>query len=527
MVRDELHRASKRQRRQSASGLSIEQADSIQCWLDESYPNQEPSIEDKVLKAPHTMPRKSDAVLPSPVDSFDRTTTTSRKSERSAASVHDSDYHESLSYRNIYIEREDPPAELIRRATRMITRERASPEMDDIMTEKLTRKSRRIRNEAEDVIIKQLAHHLIPSMNEVPDRRLEMNSDQPWTNCVSVPLDPSILTDPLPLPKPKPDLAFGYSQAAFTRNQLGTIKLLVDDEYGRSFAVPDQKLHFPFLCIEFKSQAKNGTHYLATNQAAGAGAVAVRGTMDLTERSFGLQRLDYEEPQFFSVTIDHQLACVNVHWLRAPVGGGKHSFHVEGLSQHLLKDADGIRAVVRAIKNILDDGTDKRLRTLCEALDAYRAIVVRNREAADPRKVHAAQVKWQGRPGEGPREPMLEQTSTKNMRHAPVPKQASTDELITEQWKKQKQNRHGTDAAQNSGLNISTVAPTSTARHTAGNATKSVPNFVTKTSTPSRHTTAGGAVEPRRQVRPSQKLLESRKHMIDNQGVKPRSRHEL
>ena len=83
-----------------------------------------------------------------------------------------------------------------------------------------------------------------------------MNADQPWFNSVPVPLDPDVLTNPLPLPKPKPDLAFGYSDTAFNHKQLLTIDLLIHDQFGRSYAVPDQKIRFPFLEIEFKSQAK-------------------------------------------------------------------------------------------------------------------------------------------------------------------------------------------------------------------------------------------------------------------------------
>jgi hypothetical protein len=67
------------------------------------------------------------------------------------------------------------------------------------------------------------------------------------------------------------------------------------------------------------------------------------------------------------------LAC---HWVNPPVEGGQYSFHVEGLSKHLLDDANGIRAVRRAVKNILDYGGDTRLRTLCHALDAYREKVI-------------------------------------------------------------------------------------------------------------------------------------------------------
>jgi hypothetical protein len=83
----------------------------------------------------------------------------------------------------------------------------------------------------------------------------------------------------------------------------------------------------------------------------------------------------------FSVTMDRELVRINAHWLSAPTDGGKYSFHVEGLSQHLLRDTNGLRAVTRAIKNILDYGSDIRLRKLCEALDAYREKIVLGREA--------------------------------------------------------------------------------------------------------------------------------------------------
>ena len=309
--------------------------------------------------------------------------------------MHDTDYRNSLRYRNVYIERHDPPVELVRRATKIISRPRASPEMDDATIQKLRCKSRGLQNEAKEEIIQQLGPHIIPAMDDLPDPRLARNADQMWSNSVPVPLKPSILTNPLPLPRPKPDLAFGYSEAAFTENQLGTIDILVDDQFGRSYAVPDQKLRFPFLDIEFKSQAKNGTHYIATNQAAGAGAIALNGHLELIRRSFGMEGFDYDEPQFFSVTMDHQLACVNVHWLSAPTDDGQYKFHVEGLSKHLLDDGNGLRAVVRAIKNILEYGSDPRLRKLCDALDAYRKTVIAEREAMNRQREQSYNAKSQ------------------------------------------------------------------------------------------------------------------------------------
>ncbi|KIW84475.1 hypothetical protein Z517_03725 [Fonsecaea pedrosoi CBS 271.37] len=372
---DESNHQAKRPRRRLAQYAEArskppDKEESIENWLEGSSWSRRASTEHQT-HLPETvikMHRKAaGTVLPSPGNSFESTTSSSRRSEKFTASVHDTEYRQSLRYRNIYIERENPPPELMRRAQRIISRSRVSPEIDDATIEELKRTSRRLQDDTEDMIIKQL----------------EVNADQLWCNAVPVSLNANVLTTPLPLPKPKPDLAFGYSQAAFTEKQLMTIDLLVDDQFGRSYAIPDQKVRFPFLEIEFTSQAKNGTHYIATNQAAGAGAIALNGNMDLTQRSFGMDKFDYEEPQYFSVTMDHQLACINVHWLGAPAEGGQHSFHVEGLSQHLLRDENGIRAVSRAIKNILDWGVDPWLRALCAALDAYRETVVRNREAAN------------------------------------------------------------------------------------------------------------------------------------------------
>jgi len=370
----------------SARNIPPGKEDSIERWLEESSwsrrvsPEHQPRLSEAVIK----MPRKAAPFFPSPVSSIESTTSASRESEKSTASVHDTDYRDALSYRNIYIESERPPMELMLRAHRIISRQRLSPEMDDATVQKVKENARKLQNEAEDKIIKQLAPHIIPAMTEIPDLRLEMNTDQQWFNSIPIPLDASILTTPLPLPKPKPDLTFGYSRAAFTRNQLGTIDLLVDDQFGRSHAIPDQKIRFPFLQVEFKSQAKNGTHYIAANEAAGAGAIALNGNMNLIQRSFGIDKFDYEEPQYFSISMDHQLACVNVHWLRAPAEGGQHSFHVEGLSKYLLDDEKGIRAISRAIKNILDHAADAQLRKLCNALDAYRDTVVRSRAMANP-----------------------------------------------------------------------------------------------------------------------------------------------
>ncbi|KAG9781963.1 hypothetical protein KCU88_g3342, partial [Aureobasidium melanogenum] len=367
----------------------------LECFLSTVYP---PEVESQLSEGSDDMSRRPAPVLPSPGNSSEAPTSSSRKSEKSTASVHDTDYRESLRFRNIFIEREDPPPELMRRAHRIISRPRASPELDDAVVQEVRNRSRKLQHEAEDVIKQQIAAPLIPAMAKVPDERLTMHTDQLWYNSVPVPLARSMVSNLLPLPKPKPDLAFGYSETAFTEDQLDTIRLLIDDQFGRSYAVPDQQTRFPFLEVEFKSQAKNGNLYIATNQAAGAGAIALNGQMDLVQRSFGMENFDYHEPQYFSITMDHRMAQINIHWLRAPTDGGRHSFHVEGISDHLLRDANGIRAVSRAIKNILDYGTDARLRAICKALDAYRETVPhRELDGAQAERFRHLILEWKAR----------------------------------------------------------------------------------------------------------------------------------
>lgn len=315
--------------------------------------------------------------LPLRSDTLSRFGTACTRSAATAASVRDSDYHESLALRNIYIERVEPPSELMRRAREIMAHRGAGPQADDATAQVLVRIARTLRCENEDTIIGSLSPII-----HVPDERLAMSSNRLWSDSVPIALVPGMLNIPLRLPNPKPDRAFGYSPLVFTNNQRGTINLLVDDEFGKSYAMPDKILRFPFLSIEFKSQANGGTHSIATNQAAGAGAIALYGHLELMRRSSRAQNLDMNEPQFFSATIDHELVRINAHWLRGgPSEGRPYDFHAETVERYFLTEKEGVRAAMRAIQNILDYSLGERLKNICEALDAYREIFIAARDA--------------------------------------------------------------------------------------------------------------------------------------------------
>ena len=354
----------------------------VEAWLSTSCE----ATDDENSLAALNLVGADDMPLPSPSDSGASIalTSSSKKSDKSSASVKDTDYRKSLAYRNIYIECEDPPIGLMRRAKEIITASRSSPEVDEVAAREVKKISRQLRTKNEEDIIQRLAPSVIPGMDGILDPRLESSADQQWANFVPVPLKPSVSTNPppLPLPKPKPDKAFGYSEKAFTENQLDTIRLLTD-RFGQSYATPDKGLLFPFLDDEFKSQGKGGSHVIATNQAAGAGAVAMIGLVELRRRGLGLNTIDYDEPQFFSLSVDHSTVHVHVHWLNVGAEDGQFSFHMEELSLHYLRDLDGLRTVHRTVKNILDWGRKERLQAIRKLLDAYREKFQTERAAAE------------------------------------------------------------------------------------------------------------------------------------------------
>ena len=402
--------------RKSGSRLSQCKKDFIDNWLSEScWSRSTLIINERLLQElSDNMSPKSANVLPSSGDTFNSAVPSS---EKSASSVHDLNYRDSLRYRNIYIQRQKPPVELIRRVVRIISRSRASSETDDFTAQELTDTARRLQDEGEEKIVQQLAPHIIPAMTKIPDQRLAGSADQQWSNFVPVPLDPDVLINLPSLPKPKPDLSFGYSEAAFNHKQLMIIDLLIDDQSKQSYAVLDQTLRFPFLNVEFKSQAKNGTHYVATNQVAGAGAIAMNGNLELIRRSFGAESFDFEEPHFFSVTMDHQLACVNVHWVCNSAEGGQYSFHVEGLSTHVLNKANDIRTLRRAIKNILDHGSDVRLRNIRYALDACRIRFISEREAVTTERDQRNMIQTEPQPEQRRRSRRAQPPSREQQKH--------------------------------------------------------------------------------------------------------------
>lgn len=311
--------------------------------------------------------------LPSPdatMRSFSRAATAS--SQKSSASVQDSDYREKLEDYNIYVPGITPPPGLKQQAEEMVFRRRETPELEDADIDQLRETMKDLQNKGEEEVKNRLGAHIIPGYSTPFDKRLEVVQGQLWSKAVFVPFKSSLLDPPLPLPKPKPDTTFAYSKIAFTESQLGTIKSLVQYPNGPSFASPSSDIRFPYAVTEYKSQATGGSIYVATNQATGAGAVALNGFLELLNRGPGLDASDVDKPLFFSVAMDQNSAYINMHWIGKTSDTNEHTFHLEELRMLPLRYNDSIQVLQRALKNIHEYAAGDLLKIIVDALDEYR-----------------------------------------------------------------------------------------------------------------------------------------------------------
>ena len=203
------------------------------------------------------------------------------------------DFRDVLRNYNIFINIENPSAELVNRAERIISKELFS-EMDDSLAQELAIKVKKLETQNEASIVLKLDKVLIPSQGKDP-QSLAREVNKLWSNAAVIPPGPDEME--MALPKPKPNMAYGYSLEAFDDGQLKASGFL--RKGTQNYARPNRSLMFPFFVIEFKAQATGGTHFVATNQAANAGAVAMEGTLQLTRKITAENQIDFDEPQFF------------------------------------------------------------------------------------------------------------------------------------------------------------------------------------------------------------------------------------
>ena len=332
-----------------------------------------------------------------------------------AIGVASADFRSALAERNIYIGEEDPTAPLLKQAKKIILEPHQSSEMDKATVLLLKTNLKRIAAQGENALIGVLGGDLFPAMKFIPDPKIEARRDESWDKTIAIAFPPFPASSTIlpPLPKNKPDLVFGYSNAAFEVDQRAVIRLL--SNISGSYAMPAKGLIFPFLQIEFKAFATGGNPFVAENQAANGGAIAMNGLLKLNMGILGEPILGSDSPHFFSVTLNNKFASVNIHWLSRSADDKPICYHMATLSDHFLTKSSGLRAVHQIVKNILDYAVNERLPLICKALDTYNHNFVGEQENAN----HGQEPLLEPREGEEEEEEEEEELSSQQS-DAPV-----------------------------------------------------------------------------------------------------------
>ena len=296
--------------------------------------------------------------------------------------AHQKKFRTILGKHNIHIQYEDAPSQITKRAREIILPPNSSFEMDDVTAEELKRTLIKNMEKDEDVFVREVGLRLFPSISNVPDQRLANETNKLWNQAVPIPPDPIPLMIQRKLPRPKPDLVFGYSGAAFDKNQDMAIGLLSTED-GKSYAKPLETLRFPFLQLEFQS-ISTGHQIVAENQVANGGAIAMRGLLELYRRILAEKDMNMDIPQFFSLCLDQTVVSVNAHWLTYDPDNMTISFHMAQIESYLLRRSESLKIVHQIVKNILDYGLRERLPRIRQALDKYYQDFILERETAIP-----------------------------------------------------------------------------------------------------------------------------------------------
>lgn len=150
------------------------------------------------------------------------------------------------------------------------------------------------------------------------------------------------------IPAPRPDCSWGYTKEAFTSYQ----ELGRNNKYS-SVKDKDTRLQrdtiLPGFIWEFKSQAAQGSMYVAVNQTIGAGAACVKALTTLYEEAQkqGMVKRNEADTIAFSVAIDGQFANLNIHWFQ------ELQYMAQRHRSYRLCEADDIPEFFNHCKNIL------------------------------------------------------------------------------------------------------------------------------------------------------------------------------
>lgn len=270
-------------------------------------------------------------------------------------------YRTTLAWNNVHIDPPEISATVVAYASSIIKAERNSPGLSDAEARAASTRMRFLQQAADEVAVKDayLQYKIIPYPDMLPEGVIR-GADLPFdtTALPHAPFAP-------PLACPKPDHHYSFSTESFSVEQgvKQTTGVL------RPYSTPSSSGHWPFLTIEFKSQPKGGTIWVAENQVATSGAQLTCSVEKLLSMS------DKQHDQIDSISFGCTTDAKNVaFWVNyceemTQVGPGGRKLCIVEVQQFSMRDAESVVACRNAFRNVLGWSIKERLPMILKALD--------------------------------------------------------------------------------------------------------------------------------------------------------------
>lgn len=288
---------------------------------------------------------------------------------------------EVLQLNQVFVGYCDTLKDILDTVSRIIHRERSSPELTDEESTRIARVACNLVNKDKQNIITALVPELFPQPQSTgPYSTLKCNEKLPL-NSGAVPgvRQPEGLPPLWPaIPKPNPDIIYGYSLNAFTDKQQ-LAQRLADKRTTCVLSKTSKDLYWGFFVLECKSQVNGGTIWVAINQCAGGGSTCVNAASQLFRLAMGEESRRTDSISFL-LAIDGQTASLYVHWHEEAKG-----FYLDPVKVYVLTEAEDIKKLKCHAKNVAEWGLGSRLDATEIALDNFIGKELENVQSARKR----------------------------------------------------------------------------------------------------------------------------------------------
>ena len=310
------------------------------------------------------------ASLPSSVGQqslLSRTSTTKEDSKKSQR-IKQPAYRDELASHHVYIDSYGMslPNEIRDFAQEIVEKARGSPLLSDQQIDKIQDELSTLDNADEETTRTGYAKTpLFPTNSdykEGPNQySIAMGANVPFDR-TALPVGSS--TRSPPIVTPLPDFHYGFPYESFNGSP-GLLPDVLQHPRLYPYAKPTTAAYWPFFAVEFKSQSRLGSRWVAANQNAGTGSHFVNSIETLLSCVRSSDDRNPTDSVAFSCIVDSDDASLWVHWREL---GDRPRFVSSEIGHYHLHRKSEVRDLRSGVRNIIDFGLKKRLPMIKDAL---------------------------------------------------------------------------------------------------------------------------------------------------------------